>query len=152
VTTTSSTTHDASEPPDTGIADTDTGRAAGSPALTISICPRCGGKWFPPREVCSGCAHDQLDVVATGPDGVAYASTVVRTGPPGFAIPYVLSYVDVDGVRILAHADSADPENPVALPPGTPVTLIAASISSDRDVERPPYRVRPASEKKGSAG
>jgi hypothetical protein len=116
----------------------------GDGTLTISICPRCASRWYPPRDVCSACAHDRLDAAAVGPDGVVYASSVVRTGPPGFTTPYVLAYVDVDGVRVLAQADPVDPENPAALPPGMPVTFTTGPIGRDGDVERVSYRVRPA--------
>jgi uncharacterized OB-fold protein len=92
-------------------------------SLTISTCPRCGSRWFPAREVCSRCGRDGLDEQQTGGRGVAYASTVVRIAPAGFTAPYVLSYVDVDGVRILAQTDAGD-----ALAPGTPVVLIGAPI------------------------
>ena len=121
---------------------TDGIRPDGSPILTISVCPRCASRWFPPREVCSACAHDELEPVEAGRDGIAYASTVVRIGPPGFTAPYVLSYVDVDGVRLLTHTDTADAENPIALAPDTPVTLTAGPIGTAGDVELWSYRVR----------
>lgn len=98
-------------------------RLDGTPVLTISVCPRCTSRWFPPRDVCSACAHDGLDGIESGPDGVAYASTVVRIAPTGFTAPYLLSYVDVDGVRVLAHTDPLDPDDPRPLAPGTPVRL-----------------------------
>jgi hypothetical protein len=118
------------------------------PPLTISVCPRCESRWFPPRQECSNCAHDQLDSVVASPDGVAYACSVVRIGPPGFDAPYLLAYVDVDGVRILAQADPLDPDNPTALPPGTPVTFTVGPIGHNGDVERLSYRVRPVPERK----
>ncbi|MHA6782136.1 Zn-ribbon domain-containing OB-fold protein [Pseudonocardia saturnea] len=118
-------------------------RPDGTPIVTISVCPRCTARWFPPREVCSACAHDRLDPVEAGPDGVAYASTVVRIGAPGFTAPYVLSYVDVDGVRVLAHTDTAG--DPTPLTPGTPVTFTAGPIGRAGEVELWSYRARAAS-------
>ena len=47
----------------------------------------------------------------------------MRIAPAGFTAPYVLSYVDVDGVRILAHTDADD-----ALAPDTPVVLSSGPI------------------------
>lgn len=117
-------------------------RPDGTPILTISVCPRCTARWFPPREICSACAHDELEPVDAGRDGIAYASTVVRIGPPGFAAPYVLSYVDVDGVRLLAHTDVAGTEEPEALAPGTPVVFTAGPIGVAGDVELWSHRVR----------
>lgn len=117
-------------------------RPDGTPILTISVCPRCAGRWFPPRDVCSACAHDELDSVEAGAEGVAYASTVVRIGAPGFPTPYVLTYVDVDGVRMLVHTDTEDPANPAALLPGTPVTFTAGPTGTAGGVELWSYRVR----------
>ena len=113
--------------------------------LVISLCPRCGSRWFPARTICSACAHDELTETRTGHKGAAYASTVVRIAPAGFTAPYVLSYVDIDGVRILAHTD-ADPDDPAPLAPGTPVTLTSGPIRRDGDTGVVSYRVRPTME------
>jgi uncharacterized OB-fold protein len=96
--------------------------------LRISRCRDCGSAWFPARAQCSTCASRHVSEELTSTMGIAYASSVVRVGPPGFAAPYVLAYVDVDGVRLLAHAASAE-----ALPPGTPVELRLATIGADED-------------------
>lgn len=117
-------------------------RPDGTPILTISVCRRCTARWFPPREACSTCAHDRLDPVEAGAGGVAYASTVVRIGAPGFAAPYVLTYVDVDGVRVLAHTDPADPQHPEALAPGTRVRFTAGPVGTADGVDLWSYRVR----------
>jgi uncharacterized OB-fold protein len=109
--------------------------------LVISLCPRCGSRWFPARTICSACAHDQLTEARTGRDGTAYASTVVRIAPASFTAPYVLSYIDIDGVRILAHTE-ADPDDPAPLAPGTPVTLTSGPIRRDGDADVVSYRVR----------
>lgn len=128
--------------PERRIVGADGIRPDGTPVLTISVCPRCAGRWFPPREVCSACAHDALDPVEAGPEGVAYASTVVRIGAPGFPTPYVLTYVDVDGVRMLVHTDTADPSDPAPLAPGTPVAFTAGPTGTVGGVELWSYRVR----------
>jgi uncharacterized OB-fold protein len=91
--------------------------------LTITRCRNCGGTWFPPRELCSTCASGDVEQTVTGTRGVAYASTVVRIGPAAFRPPYVLSYVDISGVRILAHVDTD-----TALAPDTPVELRVGEI------------------------
>jgi uncharacterized protein len=107
------------------------------PRLRISICPACDSRWFPPRRICSRCAHDGTTETLSGRHGTAYASTVVRIGPPTFTAPYVLSYVDIDGVRILAHTDGT-----TALHPGTPVELTSGAIGHDGGTELWSYRVR----------
>jgi uncharacterized OB-fold protein len=120
-------------------------RPDGTPILTISVCRRCAARWFPPREVCSTCAHNELDPVESGTAGVVYASTVVRIGAPGFVTPYVLSYVDIDGVRVLSHTDAVPHRETGPLAPGTPVTLTAGPIGTVREVELWSYRARDAS-------
>jgi uncharacterized protein len=94
--------------------------------LRITRCRDCGSAWFPARAQCSTCASRHMTEEVTSTSGIAYASSVVRVGPPGFEAPYVLASVDVDGVRLLAHAESAE-----ALTPGTPVELRVAAIGFD---------------------
>jgi len=96
--------------------------------LRVTRCHNCAGIWFPPRHQCSTCASRDVTGELTSSSGIAYASSVVRIGPPRFQAPYVLAYVDLDGVRLLAHAESAE-----ALTPGTPVELRLAAIGSDDD-------------------
>ena len=98
--------------------------------LKISICRQCTARWYPPRDVCSTCASSDLEQTTTQGTGVAYASTVVRVGAPPFRVPYVLSYVDIDGVRLLTHIDGDQ-----ALKPDTPVRLTFGQIGADGDTE-----------------
>lgn len=106
--------------------------------LRVSRCRNCASAWFPARAQCSTCASRDVSEELTSTQGTAYASTVVRIGPPAFAAPYVLAYVDVDGVRMLAHAESSE-----ALAPGTPVELRLATIGADEDGPLLSYAVAP---------
>ncbi|WP_158169359.1 Zn-ribbon domain-containing OB-fold protein [Mycolicibacterium smegmatis] len=94
--------------------------------LRVTHCRACDRRWFPARAQCSHCASWEVDDAVTSSSGTAYASTVVRVGPTRFGPPYPLAYVDIDGVRLLAHVAAAD-----ALPPGTPVELRHAPIAAD---------------------
>ena len=96
--------------------------------LRVTRCSACESSWFPARAQCSNCASTDLREELTSSSGLAYASTVVRVGPRQFQAPYTLAYVDVDGVRLLAHLTSAD-----ALAPGAPVDLVLAQIGADDD-------------------
>ncbi|HET7665245.1 MAG TPA: OB-fold domain-containing protein [Mycobacterium sp.] len=109
--------------------------------LRVTRCRDCGSAWFPARAQCSTCASRDTNEELTSTSGIAYASSVVRVGPPGFAAPYVLAYVDVDGVRVLAHTQSAE-----ALTPGTPVELRVAAIGADEDGPLWSYAVAPTTE------
>src|SRR5262245_5681489 len=111
--------------------------------LRVTRCRDCGSAWFPARAQCSTCASRNMTEELTSTSGIAYASSVVRVGPPGFAAPYVLAYVDIDGVRMLAHAQSAE-----ALTPGTPVELRVAAIGADEEGPLLSYAVAPIAEGK----
>ena len=96
--------------------------------LRVTRCRNCGSAWFPARAQCSTCASRDVVDDLTSSSGIVYASTVVRVGPPRFDAPYVLAYIDVDGVRVLTHVQSD-----TALRPGTPVELRLATIGADED-------------------
>jgi len=110
-------------------------------ALRIARCRNCGSAWFPARSQCSVCASRDVVEDLTSSSGTAYASTVVRVGPPRFDAPYVLAYVDVGGVRVLTHVQSD-----TALAPGTPVELRLATIGHDEDGQLQSYVAAPTSE------
>lgn len=94
--------------------------------LRVTHCRNCDRRWFPARAQCPHCASRQVDYAVTSNRGTAYASTVVRIGPARFGPPYPLAYVDVDGVRLLAHVAASEP-----LSPGTEVELRQAPIAAD---------------------
>jgi uncharacterized protein len=114
-------------PPGSTIVAADQFRTDGTHAvLRVTRCKQCSSVWFPARRQCSNCASRDVVPELTSRTGIAYASTVVRIGPKEFQAPYTLAYVDVDDVRVLVHVNA---EN--ALPPGTPVDLVLASIGAD---------------------
>jgi hypothetical protein len=56
-----------------------------------------------------------------------YAATTVWAGAPGFTVPYSLAYLDVDGLRVLAHMEM--PEGQDSPPrPGPRVLLRDGAI------------------------
>jgi uncharacterized OB-fold protein len=128
-------------PPTGRVIGADTFLSDGTNAvLRVTRCRNCGSGWFPARTQCSTCASRDVTEDLTSSSGIAYASSVVRVGPPQFQAPYVLAYVDVDGVRVLTHVESDD-----ALPPGTPVALRLATIGADEDGPLLSYVVAPIS-------
>jgi uncharacterized OB-fold protein len=61
-----------------------------------------------PRPVCAACGGPVAEA-AFGPEGVVYASTVVRIAVGDRKPPYALAYVDLDGgPRVLAHVDGTE--------------------------------------------
>ncbi|MEV7990452.1 OB-fold domain-containing protein [Streptomyces sp. NPDC086077] len=107
--------------------------------LTITVCDNCAARWFPPREACSTCASDAVHDIRSETEGRVYASSVVRIAPRGFQAPYVLTYVDISGVRLLAHSPGAE-EAPA---PGTPVRLTVAPIAGTGESVLTSYAVTP---------
>ncbi|MFJ4465944.1 Zn-ribbon domain-containing OB-fold protein [Streptomyces sp. NPDC089424] len=107
--------------------------------LTLTVCDNCAARWFPPRRTCSTCASDDVRDIRSDPEGRVYASSVVRIAPRGFQAPYVLTYVDISGVRLLAHVPGAE-EAPA---PGTPVRLTVAPIAGTGESVLTSYAVTP---------
>ncbi|MFG3660848.1 Zn-ribbon domain-containing OB-fold protein [Streptomyces sp. NPDC047706] len=116
-----------------------TRRNAQRTTLTITVCENCAARWFPPREACARCASADVQNVESEPEGRVYASSVVRIAPHGFQAPYVLAYVDISGVRLLAHSPGASQ----ALAPDTPVRLTVAPIAGTGESALTSYAVTP---------
>jgi len=118
-----------------GLLDGD-GRVVGS------RCPSCGAHFFPPRQVCSRCLTEDLEVVALSGSGVVYTYTVVHQAAPGFDVPYALGYVDLpEGVRLLGQIAGISPE---ALRIGMPVSLRVEPFGQDEEGRQIlGYRFRP---------
>jgi uncharacterized OB-fold protein len=110
-------------------------------SLMISVCQQCAARWFPPRDVCSTCASHELEQTTTGDRGTTYASTVVRVGAAPFRAPYVLSYIDIDGVRVLTHVHGDR-----APTPDTPVWLTIGPIGYEGETELWSYVAQPTKE------
>ncbi|MDJ0420246.1 Zn-ribbon domain-containing OB-fold protein [Rhodococcus opacus] len=108
--------------------------------LLVSDCNTCGRRWFPPRRACSSCASTDLTRTHTGARGIAYASSKVHVGGAPWPKEYVLSYIDIDGVRVLMHTDSDQ-----ALAPDTPVTVALGHIGTDGTTELWSYTAHPVS-------
>ena len=75
----------------------------GRPALLASRCASCNARFFPPRERCSSCSHDVLQVETAAQDGTLYTWTTIRElggNREGF-VPYTVGQVDLaDGLRV----------------------------------------------------
>jgi uncharacterized OB-fold protein len=70
------------------------------------VCGRCETKAFPQREICSACGSDQVGPVELSAVGKLYSFSEVHVAPKGFAVPYVVAYVDLDdGVRLFGQVE-----------------------------------------------
>jgi uncharacterized OB-fold protein len=74
--------------------------------LVGMACAVCGTKAFPAREVCSGCGSDDVKPCELAASGNLYSFSEVHVAPKGFAVPYVVGYVDLDdGVRLFGQVE-----------------------------------------------
>ena len=74
--------------------------------LVGMACAECGTKAFPAREVCSACGSDDVEPASLQRSGKLYSFSEVHVAPKGFAIPYVVGYVDLDdGVRLFGQVE-----------------------------------------------
>jgi uncharacterized OB-fold protein len=102
----------------------------GTVQIRATVCQRCDSRWYPARTVCAACGNKPLEPLLAGPAATVYAATTMRVGASGFTAPYSLAYLDVDGLRMLAHVKRSEEQ---ALPPrpGTRVRLRAGIIDGD---------------------
>jgi uncharacterized OB-fold protein len=90
---------------------------------------RCGDCGYPVAVAGPWCPRCRGELVAAafGPEGTAWASTVVRVPLPGRQPPWGMVYVDLaDGPRVLGHLESPRP-----VPVGTTMELAGLSASGD---------------------
>lgn len=99
----------------------------GTVRIRATVCERCESRWYPARTVCAKCRNKPLGPLLAGPAATVYAATTVRAGAAGFTTPYSLAYLDVDGLRVLAHLEGPGGQAPSPRP-GTPVRLRAGVI------------------------
>ena len=99
--------------------------------LIGSRCGNCGAHFFPVRQACSGCLHDELETVRFSSDATLYTYSVVRQSTPEFEVPYALGYVDLpEGVRIMTQLTGLEPEEYVL---GMEMELVVGSFGQDED-------------------
>ena len=89
--------------------------------LVGEVCPKCGVKMFPPRDVCLECADDtrQPDFQFSG-RGEVYSFTTVHNAPEGYqeSAPYTVALVKLEeGPLITAQlTDVVNSEVEIGMP------------------------------------
>lgn len=69
-------------------------------ALIGSACAK-GHLSFPAREFCPRCYTDDVHTVELPHEGTVESFTTVHQAPPGFAVPYQLGFVRLEGPVVL---------------------------------------------------
>src|SRR5262245_16746845 len=99
--------------------------------LIGEVCPECGNKMFPPRDVCPECAdHSPQPEFKFSGRGEVYSYTTVHNPPEGFeaVAPYTVALVKLEeGPLITAQlTDVANEEVEI----GLPVEMVTRKLSA----------------------
>lgn len=110
--------------------------------LLGSRCTSCGAHFFPVRQACSGCLHDDLETVRFSRTATLYTFSIVRQSTPEFEVPYALGYVDLpEGVRVMTQLTGRDVEDYEI---GMEMELVVEPFGKDEQGnETAGYRFRP---------
>ena len=78
--------------------------------LTGLKCLDCSGYIIPPNAVCPECGSSQLETHSFSKNGTLRAFTVIRVGPTGFQVPYVVALAELEeGPWVMGNVIDIDP-------------------------------------------
>jgi len=101
--------------------------------LVGEICPHCGAKIFPARDVCPECSNEAKEPFRFSGRGEVYSYTVMNNAPAGFesSVPYTVALVKLEeGPTITAQLTDLGNEK-VRI--GMPVEMVTRRIMQDVD-------------------
>ncbi len=100
-------------------------------ALVGEVCPKCGAKLFPPRDVCPECSGPAKDAFTFSGRGEVYSFSTVYHAPEGYEsyVPYTVALVKLEeGPVVTAQLTDVDKDE-VAI--GMPVEMVTRKIAED---------------------
>ncbi len=100
-------------------------------SLVGEVCPNCGVKLFPPRDVCLECEAPAKTLYTFTGLGEVYSYTTVYDPPAGFEryAPYVVALVRLEeGPLLTAQLTDIEPE---AVQIGMPVEMVTRKLRED---------------------
>ena len=78
--------------------------------LTGLKCLDCSGYIIPPNAVCPECGSSQLETHSFSKNGTLRAFTVIRVGPTGFQVPYIVALAELaEGPWVMGNVIDTDP-------------------------------------------
>jgi len=80
-------------------------------SLIGEVCPHCGIKLFPPRDVCPKCGGPAKEPFSFSGKGVVYSFSTMYSAPKGFEkyVPYIVALVRLDeGPLVTAQLTDVD--------------------------------------------
>ena len=121
------------------------GEDRGEIRLIGSECPLCKRVFFPAVKICPDCLDDSqpMKKKILNNNGKIFSFSIAQVAPPGFEIPHVQAYIDLDeGVRVFSLI--IDYGDPGRLRTGLPVKLEIVRVGEDEEgKERLTYCFRP---------
>ena len=114
--------------------------------LVGEVCEKCGGKIFPPRDICPECEAPAKTPYTFSGLGEVYSYSTVYNAPDGYAenVPYTVALVKLDeGPVVTAQLADVEPEK---VSVGMPVEMVTRKIREEGDhgVIVYGYKFRPA--------
>jgi len=100
-------------------------------SLVGEICPHCGAKLFPPRDVCPKCSEPAKEPFAFSGKGVVYSFSTMYVAPKGFEkyAPYVVALIKLDeGPLVAAQLTDVD-KSEVHI--GMPVEMVTRKMREE---------------------
>ena len=78
--------------------------------LTGLKCLDCSGYIIPPNAVCPECGSSQLEIHSFSKNGTLRTFTVIRVGPTGFQVPYIVALAELaEGPWVMGNVIDIDP-------------------------------------------
>ena len=94
-----------------------------SGGLTGLKCLDCSGYIIPPNAVCPECGSSHLETHSFSKNGTLRTFTVIRVGPTGFQVPYVVALAELaEGPWVMGNVIDIDPAK-------ADMTLIGKAVS-----------------------
>lgn len=121
--------------------------------LIGEVCPNCGKRIFPPRDVCPVCEQEARTPFAFSGKGEVYSYSTIHVPPEGFEkfAPYVVALVRLaEGPLVTAQLTDVD-EDEIYI--GMPVEMVTRVLREDgeRGMLVYGYKFRPARPVRGDA-
>ncbi len=102
-------------------------------SLTGEVCPHCGAKLFPPRDICPECSGPAKTPFQFSGRGTVYSFSTLYTAPKEFAeyVPYVVALVKLEeGPLVTAQLTDVDRDQVYI---GMPVEMVTRKIRAEGD-------------------
>ena len=102
-------------------------------SLVGEICPHCGARLFPPRDICPKCSGPAMTAFRFSGKGLVYSFSTTYTAPRGFEryAPYLVALVKLDeGPLVTAQLTDVDRDEVYV---GMPVEMVTRKMREEGD-------------------